>query len=258
MYIDSHCHLNDTMLENDIESIILECKAKSVNTMIVVGFDYESSLKAIEIAKRFPNTCRAAVGIHPSEVSKINIDSECKKIEGIINAPEVIAVGEIGLDYHYGVEDKEEQIELLKKQIVLSNKYSKPIIFHVRDAFGDFMNIINNITINKKGVIHCFSGSKEIALELTNKGFYLGVGGVLTFKNSKEIKNVILNMDKTKLLFETDSPYLAPEPHRGQVNKPYNVIYVYEKAQEILNIPSSELQSMIENNFKKAFNYGKD
>lgn len=226
MYVDTHCHL-DSRECNDIERVI---KNVENNIIIVSGYDDDSNKEVIDLIEKYPNVY-GTIGIHPSEVKKSNLSI----IEKYVNHPKVVGIGEIGLDYHYGKEDKELQIDYFKKQIEIARKNNKTVVIHSRDAALDTLEIIaENPDVNY--VMHCYSYSLEMAKQLLKYHVKFGIGGVLTFKNSKELKKVVESIPLEYLLLETDSPWLSPEPFRGQKNEPKNVILVAQKIAEIKNI----------------------
>lgn len=226
MYVDTHCHL-DSRECNDIERVI---KNVENNIIIVSGYDDDSNKEVIDLIEKYPNVY-GTIGIHPSEVKTSNLSI----IEKYVNHPKVVGIGEIGLDYHYGKEDKELQIDYFKKQIEIARKNNKTVVIHSRDAALDTLEIIaENLDVNY--VMHCYSYSLEMAKQLLKYHVKFGIGGVLTFKNSKELKKVVESIPLEYLLLETDSPWLSPEPFRGQKNEPKNVILVAQKIAEIKNI----------------------
>ena len=220
MLIDTHLHLLDC--DNDIDSIINDAFNNDVKYLIVAGTNVEDNIKNLEVFNDYENVF-LTLGYHPEVVNEIN-DSDLLKLEQNIidNREKVVGIGEIGLDYHYTKENKQEQIDLFKKQLSIAKKYNLPVVVHSRDAINDTYEIIKNMNI-KKGIIHCFSGSYEMAKKFIDLGFYLGVGGVITFKNSN-LKEVIKKLDLKNIVFETDSPYLSP--YRGEKNEPKNVLYI--------------------------------
>lgn len=226
MYVDTHCHL-DSRECNDIERVI---KNVENNIIIVSGYDDDSNKEVIDLIEKYPNVY-GTIGIHPSEVKTSNLSI----IEKYVNHPKVVGIGEIGLDYHYGKEDKELQIDYFKKQIEIARKNNKTVVIHSRNAALDTLEIIaENPDVNY--VMHCYSYSLEMAKQLLKYHVKFGIGGVLTFKNSKELKKVVESIPLEYLLLETDSPWLSPEPFRGQKNEPKNVILVAQKIAEIKNI----------------------
>ena len=226
MYVDTHCHLDSRECDN-IEQIIQNIEN---NIIIVSGYDDQSNQEVIALIEKYPNVY-GTIGIHPSEVKTSNLSF----IEKYVNHPKVVGIGEIGLDYHYGKEDKELQIDYFKKQIEIARKNNKTVVIHSRDAALDTLKIIAaNPDVNY--VMHCYSYSVEIAKQLLKYHVRFGIGGVLTFKNSKELKKVVESIPLEYLLLETDSPWLSPEPFRGQKNEPKNVLLVAQKIAELQNI----------------------
>lgn len=226
MYVDTHCHLDSRECDN-IEQIIQNIEN---NIIIVSGYDDQSNQEVIALIEKYPNVY-GTIGIHPSEVKTSNLSF----IEKYVNHPKVVGIGEIGLDYHYGKEDKELQTDYFKKQIEIARKNNKTVVIHSRDAAEDTLKIIaENQDVNY--VMHCYSYSVEMAKQLLKYHVRFGIGGVLTFKNSKELKKVVESIPLEYLLLETDSPWLSPEPFRGQKNEPKNVLLVAQKIAELQNI----------------------
>ena len=252
MLFDSHSHINDIKLIDRLDEIIKNAKANGVTKIMCVGYDYKSSLKAIEIANKYP-IVYAAIGVHPEEAKTFNIDINW--INDYINNPKVVAIGEIGMDYYWEKEYKEEQKELFERQIKLANKYKKPIIVHMRDAFNDTYNIIKN-TKDKllSGVMHCYSSSKEGMQQFIDLNMYISLAGPVTFKNAKVPKEVAKSINLDYLLVETDSPYLSPTPFRGKTNEPKNVLYIAKEIAKIKDISFEELSKKTYINACNLFN----
>lgn len=248
MIIDTHMHIFDERYENK-EETIKEALKNGVEKMIAVGFDKESSLKALELSKKY-DFIYLSIGLHPSEVLKEN-DKDLSWIHEIVKTDKVIAIGEIGLDYYWDKSFKDEQKEFFKKQIEIAKLYKLPIIVHCRDAIQDCFDMLKEE--NVKGVMHCYAGSVEMAREFTKRGFYLGIGGVVTFKNAVEIKKVVSEIDLQYLISETDSPYLAPTPFRGKLNQPAYTRYVVEEIAKLKNINLEVVEETIEKNVNKLF-----
>ena len=244
MLIDTHCHLEKKEYE-DLDSIINNMDGY----MIASGYNDETNLEVIDLVNKYDNVY-GVIGIHPEEVDNIT-DNSFKIIEDNINNPKIVGIGEIGLDYYYVKDNKDKQIELFKKQIKLAEKYNKPIVVHSRGAAQDTYNILKDIKV--KCDIHCFSYSYELAKEFVKLGFRLGIGGVLTFKNSKNLKVVVEKLDLDNFLLETDSPYLTPEPYRGSKNNPSNVLLVAKKIAEIRNLDYNDVIDKLNRNAKNQF-----
>lgn len=233
--IDTHCHL-DLDLYEDIDRVIKNMKG---NKLIAAGVDFESSKHVLDLVDKYPNVY-GVIGFHPEEVSKFE-DSFIDFLEENMKHPKIVGIGEIGLDYHYTKEDEIKQKEIFIKQIRLAEKYNKTIVVHSRDAAMDTLEILKSEVKNVKVVLHCFGYSLELAKEFLKLNCMLGIGGVVTFKNSKKLTEVVKNISLDKLLLETDSPYLTPVPFRGEKNEPSNIIYVAEKIAELKNISKEEV-----------------
>ena len=230
MLIDTHCHLSC-----DDEVI----KDKNI-IMIASGCDDKTNKEVLELIKKYDNVF-GTLGIHPEEIDSITDDS-FKLIENNINNKKIVAIGEIGLDYYWTKDNIEKQKEVLEYQIKIAEKYKMPVVIHSRDAIKDTYDILKKYKV--KGVIHCFSSSLELAREFIKLGYKIGVGGTVTFKNSKKLQDIVNSLDLSDIVLETDSPYLTPEPHRGEVNKPSNVYYVALKVAELKNISVDEVLSI--------------
>ena len=246
MYIDTHLHLEN---DENTKSIIKEAYNNNVKKLIISGCDKKGIIDALEIIKDNIDVY-ATVGFHPSEVKFINDDdiNWLKKI--IVNNDKIIGIGEIGLDYYYGKENKEEQLILFEKQLKLAEKLNMPVVIHSRDAFEDTYNLLKKY--NLKGIIHCFSGSIEVANLYIKMGYVLGIGGVLTFKNSK-LNEVIQNISLEHIVLETDSPYLAPAPHRGEKNFPKFIPIIVEEISKAKKISTKEVEKITCANVNRIF-----
>lgn len=242
--IDTHAHLSTIDYDDiEIEKVI---KNMGNNIIIVSGTNDRDNKEVIDLVNKYKNIY-GTIGIHPTELDKIT-DESFEFIEKNLNNPKIVGIGEVGLDYHY-VCDKDLQRNVFIKQIKLANKYNKTLVIHSRDASQDTFDILKKYkSPNVKANIHCYSSSLEMALEFIKLNCMLGIGGVLTFKNSKILKDVVQNVDLRYLVLETDSPYLAPVPIRGTKNEPYNVIFVAKKIAEIKNISVDEVLKQTTNN----------
>ena len=244
MLIDTHCHLEYKEYD-DLDSIIKNMDGY----MIASGYNDSTNLEVIELVNKYDNVY-GVIGLHPEEVDNVT-DNSFKIIEDNINNPKILGIGEIGLDYYYVKDNKDKQIDLFKKQIELAEKYNKPIVVHSRDAAQDTYNILKDIKV--KCDIHCFSYGYEMACEFVKLGFRLGIGGVLTFKNSKNLKGIVEKLDLDNFLLETDSPYLSPEPFRGKKNNPSNCLYVARKIAEIKSMDVEEVINKLNKNAIEQF-----
>ena len=254
---DSHSHYNDDKFNIDREEIIKETLLNGVSNFIVAGYNIESSKKAIEIAKNY-NEIYAIVGISPNDLENVeekdDIDKYVNEIENIAKDSKVVAIGEIGLDYYWNKENKELQKEMFIKQIKIANELDLPIVIHTRDATIDTIDILKENNVNKKGIFHCCPLNQELIKEALKLGFYISLSGVITFKNVKNVEDIINMIPEDKLLIETDSPYLSPEPVRGKRNNSMNVKYVAEKIANIKNKTLEEVADITNKNAKRIFN----
>ena len=249
MFTDTHCHLSKEDYD-DIEKVIEDAKINHINRLIISGCEKRNIDESIEIASNYENIY-LALGFHPEEVDNItkkDIDILKNKIK---NNKKVVAIGEIGLDYHYVKDNKEKQKKLFREMIGIAKELNLPVVIHTRDAFQDTYDILKEEKV--EGVIHCFSGNLENAKMYMKIGFSLGIGGVLTFKNSN-LKETIKEIPLDNIVLETDSPYISPEPVRGTKNEPKNVYYVAEKLADIKGITLEELSKKTEDNVNRIFN----
>ena len=277
--IDTHCHIDEEAFEPDREEVIARQQQSGVQAMIVPGVNVASINSVMELCHAHPGYCYPALGLHPEDV-KDDWREQLAAVEAAIRAhrDELVAIGEIGLDYYWDKTFKEEQKEVLRRQLLLARELNLPIILHNREATEDILSIVNTIANDQspmtndqspitnnqlRGVFHCYSGSKETAEIILKMGFYLGIGGVLTFKNSKlsetlrelnqsEIKNQqseILN----RLLLETDAPYMAPTPHRGERNESRFMALVAERLAQVLNVSVDEIIEATSANARQLF-----
>ncbi len=247
MFCDSHCHLYKEYYE-DLDLVINESIENHISYFIVDGCDRDSNKEVLELTNKFDNLY-VTLGIHPENVDNYNKD-DLLFIEKHLNAHKVIAIGEIGLDYHYSKENKEAQKELLISQLKLAKKYHKPVVIHSREATEDTIEILKMFP-EVKGVIHSFSGSVETARIYIKMGYKLGINGVVTFKNS-HLKDIIPEI-KDHIILETDSPYLTPHPYRGTTNSPKYILLIAEFICSILDIPLEELSTLTNSNIKEIF-----
>lgn len=231
MMIDTHCHINKNDYDNQEEVI----KHMENNIMIISTASPDDIDEVMTLIEKHKNVY-GTIGIHP-EFADTYKNGDLEKIEKLLTHPKIVGIGEIGLDYHYTKENKEKQKELFIKQIKLANKYNKTIVIHTRDAIEDTYNIIEKYKEKKiKCDMHCYSGSLEMAKRFIKLNATLGIGGVLTFKNEKKLKEIVKELDIKNFVLETDSPYLTPEPFRGHKNEPINIKYVASKIAEIKGI----------------------
>ena len=235
MFIDTHCHLEKEYYD-DVSLIINNSFNNNVKRLIVSGCEKEKIDEVVELISKYDNIY-ATIGYHPDQASII-IDSDIDKLKEILKNEKIVGVGEIGLDYHYGKENRDKQIELFKKQLKIAEEFKMPVVIHSRDAVKDTIDILKEYKVS--GVIHCFSGSLEVANIYINMGYKLGIGGVVTFKNSK-LKEVLKNISINDIVLETDSPYLAPVPYRGKQNSPEYIPIIAEFIANIYDISIEEV-----------------
>ena len=234
--VDTHCHIYHEYYDN-IPELIEQIKKDGINKIIVNGCDMKSNMEVLDLIEKY-DIVYGAIGFHPTELSET--DSEIVSfLEKHINDDKIVALGEIGLDYHYDNTDKTKQQRVFKKQLEIAERNKKPVIVHSRDAIQDTYDIMSRY--NLKGSIHAFSGSLEMAQAFIKLGYYIGVGGVCTYKNAKNIENVIKNISLAYILLETDSPYLTPDPFRGQTNTPSNIPIIAKRISEIKNVSLSQV-----------------
>lgn len=247
MFTDTHCHILEEYYDS-INDILENAKNVGINRIINNGCDSKSNNEVLMLSSKYDNIY-GALGIHPEYVESYT-QKDIKYIKDNLNNPKIIAIGEIGLDYHYTKENKDKQIELFEHQLKLAEKYNIPVIIHSREATEDTINCLKKYKIT--GVIHSFSGSLETANIYIKMGFLLGINGVITFKNSK-LKEVIKEIDMQNIILETDSPYLTPEPFRGTKNEPARIKYIAEFISNIKCIDICQVGVITNNNIKRIF-----
>ena len=245
---DSHCHVNDSKFDEDREEVFKRAETE-LEFIVNIGNDLETSEESIKYSEKYPFVY-AVVGVHPTDISTYNDEIE-KRIEELSKHEKAVAIGEIGLDYYWMEDEKEVQKEGFRKQMRLAEKLNLPVIIHSRDAMADTIEILNEFP-NVRGIVHCYPGSFESAMNIPSN-YYFGVGGVLTFKNSKKTVEFVNKIDISKLVIETDSPYLTPVPFRGKRNEPIYTEYVVKKIAEIKNIPVEEVLRITTENAKKIY-----
>ena len=245
--IDSHAHYDDEKFDMDRDQVLQDCITHGVTHILNAGSHLESPKKSIELAKKHPFVY-AAVGVHPHDVSECDINT-IDTLTSFSEADKVVAIGEIGLDYHYDFSPREVQREWFAKQIALARKLKLPIIIHDRESHKDVLDIIKSEKAGEVGgVFHCFSGSKEMAREVLNLGFKIGLGGAITFKNAQKPIEVLRYVPLDMLLVETDCPYMTPEPHRGKRNWSGYIELVLNKISEIKEIDYALAEEATTNN----------
>ena len=262
---DSHAHYNDEKFDEDREEIIQETIKSDVSRFIVAGYNLESSRKALKIVSNYKETY-AIIGISPNDLEDIHSEYDINRNiieleEMFINAKEdvclankIVAIGEIGLDYYWEKEKKALQQEMFIKQIELANRLELPIVIHTREAVMDTLKILKEHTVNKKGIFHCCPLNRELIKEALKLGFYISLSGVITFKNTKNADEIIQMIPDDRLLIETDSPYLSPEPVRGRRNNCMNVKYVASKIADAKGYTLEKIAKITYDNASEIFN----
>ena len=249
---DSHAHYNDEQYDEDRDELIKEIFEAGITKIINVGYNVKSSKTSIELAEKY-KFIYATVGIHPDDIE--NIDTDLLEIEILSKHSKVIAIGEIGLDYHWNKENKQKQIEAFAKQIELANKLDLPIVIHSRDAYVDTINVLKSmVDSNKKGVFHCCPLNAELVKDALELGYNISFAGSITFKNAKNADEIIKLVPMDRLQIETDSPYLSPDPFRGKRNDSTRIKYIAQKIADANGISLEEVAKRTYENTLRMFN----
>lgn len=250
MLIDTHCHLNFEDFENRLDSIVKRAKENDVFNMVIIGIDGVSNKKAIDLANHYNFV--ASVGIHPSNVDDHSFDEVLKYVDN----DKVVAIGETGIDLYWRTDNLERQIAMFRLHIELAIQKKLPLIIHMRNSFDEIYRVLQEYEGQVEGVFHCFNLSNIEATKIIDLGFYLGIGGVLTYKNAQDLQRAVTLVPRDKLILETDSPYLPPTPHRGKQNEPSYMKYVAEKLADLLEISYEEVKIITTANVEKLFKIG--
>ena len=250
MFFDSHAHLNDERFDEDRDALISSFNQNGICNVVNIGADLKTSRESIELAEKY-DFIYAAVGVHPHDVEDMT-DADLDTLSDMSKHEKVVAIGEIGLDYYYDNSPRELQRKWFRAQMELANKLNLPVIIHSRDAMGDTLEILKDCPV-KAGVLHCYSGSVESAKEILKLGYYISFAGPVTFKNSRGLSEVAKYVPIDKLLIETDSPYLTPEPYRGKRNSSLYVPEVAKKIAELKGLTVEEVAKATMENTKKLF-----
>ena len=249
MIIDSHAHYDDEAFEEDRDNLLESMQSNGIEKIINVGANIKGSRTSIALSEQYP-FIYAAVGVHPSDTEELN-EEKIAWLKEVSKKEKVIAIGEIGLDYYWPEPDRKIQKKWFIRQMELAQEVNLPVIIHSRDAAQDTIEILKQFPAN--GVIHCYSYTKESAKEFLKMGYYFGIGGVLTFKNAKKLKEAVMEIPIERILLETDSPYLAPEPNRGKRNSSLNIPYVVKELAQLKGISEEEVINITTENTKKLF-----
>jgi len=247
--IDTHTHIYDKQFEEDFDDVMKRIEDE-LEGIVSIGFDFESSLKSIELANRY-SFVNAVIGVHPVDIKKYN-DKVEKELERLaLTEKKVVAIGEIGLDYHWMEDPKDVQIAGFRKQMELAERVKKPVVIHTREALQDTLDVLKDYK-NVGGILHCYPGSLEAAKPFLDR-YYLGIGGTLTFKNNKKTKELVKELPLEKIVLETDCPYLTPVPFRGKRNEPIYTKYVAEEVARIKEISVEQVIKVTTENAKKIY-----
>lgn len=251
MIFDTHTHYDDEQFDEDRETLLLSMKDGSVGTIVNVGSDV-ASWKSIQALITKYSFIYGAVGVHPDAIGELN-EETFERMKVLLQEEKMVALGEIGLDYYWDNEKRELQKEWFVRQLELAREMNIPVIIHSREAAADTLEIMKEHGQGLRGVIHCFSYSVEMAREYVKMGFFIGIGGVVTFKNAKKLKDVVKDIGIESIVMETDCPYLTPVPNRGKRNSSLNLVYVAEQIAEIKEMTYEEVVVQTEINAKKLY-----
>ena len=259
MIIDTHAHYDDPAFDEDREVLLESMEEAGVGMIVNIGASVSTSEGSLELAHRYP-FIYAAVGLHPEEFDELT-EEHVSRISDMIKAdkasddPRILALGEIGLDYHWAENEEQRalQREYFIRQLALAGEYDLPVMIHSREAAEDTISIIREYGSGLVCDIHCYSGSPEMALDYAAMGHYIGVGGVVTFKNGKRLKETVRQIPMDRILLETDCPYMSPEPHRGQRNESRNIRSVIQQIAQLRDISEAEVESICEENARRFY-----
>ena len=252
MIFDTHAHYDDEAFDEDREELLSSLKEHGIEAVTNIGASLKSSRATLELAARYPFVY-GAIGVHPNEVDELD-EEGIAWLKESSSKPGVVAIGEIGLDYYWDEPDRKIQQKWFVRQLELAKEVDLPVVIHSRDAAKDTLDIMKSMRHGElSGVIHCFSYTKEMAREYLNMGFYLGIGGVVTFKNAKKLKEVVEYMPLEQLVLETDCPYLAPVPNRGKRNSSLNLPYVVEEIAALKNTTPEKVMEVTNQNARKMY-----
>lgn len=252
MLVDTHAHIDFEDYQDDFDTLLQNCREAGVEKIIIPGVESSTFERIMGLVNKYDNLF-GAIGIHPCDAKEWN-ENSYELIKNLASSPKVVAIGEIGLDYYWDKTYNDLQKEVFAKQIEIAKELKKPIIVHDREAHGDTLEILKATNAKEVGVVmHCFSGSAEFAMECVKEGFYVALGGVVTFKNAKKPHEVAKVVPIENLLLETDSPYLTPEPYRGKTNSPAYVRFVAQKIAELRGISVDEVEEATTQNAHRLF-----
>ena len=252
MIFDTHAHYDDEAFNEDREAVIKSLAAAGVETVVNIGASMASSETTLELTRNYPFIYGTA-GVHPSETAELD-EEKFQRLKEIVREPKIVAVGEIGLDYYWEKPAHDIQKNWFERQLELAREVNLPVVIHSREAAKDTLEIMKAAKAGDMGgVIHCFSCGKDMAREYLDMGFFLGIGGVLTFKNAKKLREVVEYAPMAQLVLETDSPYMAPEPNRGKRNTSANLPYVVNMMAEIKGLSPEDVIAATEKNARRLY-----
>jgi len=251
LLVETHCHLYHSQFDSDREACLERAEEAGVRRLIVVGADLESSRQAVDVAGRHPGRIFATVGVHPHDAKAWDIETE-QWITDACNRTDVVAIGEIGFDFYRNLSSREEQERAFRRQMELADDLAMPVVIHCREAFEDVYSMLAQFP-KVSGVMHCWAGDLEQSRRILDLGWFLGVGGTLTYKRSDAIRESVLAAPFDRILLETDAPYLAPEPFRGKRNEPAHVRTVAERLAEMKGAGLEELAAQTSRNAETCF-----
>ena len=249
-YVDSHAHILSEEYKEDRQEVVKRLEKANIGKVLIITLQYEEAMQAIEFARKDPDRYQVATAIFPEDVTKVT-DSLYTRFEKVCALKDIAVLGEMGLDYYWEKDPgiRQLQRDLFIRQVELARKLQKPIAVHARDAIQDTFDILKEH--HHHGVLHCFSGTKEMAREFTKQGYFLALGGALTFKNARHSVEVCETVDARYLLTETDCPYMSPVPVRGTRNEPCNIPYILNKMAEVRKIPVEEMGKIVQDNYER-------
>ncbi|MCI8293566.1 MAG: TatD family hydrolase [Hespellia sp.] len=251
MIIDTHAHYDDEQFDADREALLRSMEENGVGAIVNAGASVESWDQILEMTKRYP-FLYGMIGVHPDEVGAMN-EENFARMERLLGCEKIVAVGEIGLDYYWDQESHEQQKRWFVRQLELARKWNMPVNIHSRDAAADTMEIMRQYGKGMKAIIHCYSYSVEMAKEYVKMGYLLGIGGVVTFKNARKLKETVQAVPLQNIVLETDSPYLAPEPNRGKRNSSLNLRYVVQAIAKLKDVTEEEVERVTTENAKSIY-----
>lgn len=264
MLTDTHCHLNLSEFERDLDQVIKSARETGLKKILVPGIDLPSSIKAVELAENYPGLIYAAVGIHPN-YSSDHDDGVLKSLRSLLSSKVVVAIGEIGLDYYRDFSQKENQKKTFRLMLDLAAEYMKPVCIHQRSSIEDVihelhrwqqdLDLEHSLLLQNPGVFHSFGGELEILEFANNHNFYLGISGFITYKKAVSLREMLGKVSKNRILLETDSPYITPEPNRGKRNEPSNVNLIAKMMANALEIDSKDVENITTNNAAVLFSW---